>query len=77
MEAGHQIKQLGNSNNLLDLIAQDEYFGFTKDELQSIVDPKKYIGRSVNQVEELIEEVINPLLEEHKDLLGAMVDLKV
>ncbi len=77
LEAGHQIKQLGNSNNLLDLIAQDEYFGFTKDELQSIVDPKKYIGRSVNQVEELIEEVINPLLEEHKDLLGAMVDLKV
>ncbi len=75
MEAGKNVKVEGKENNLLELIAADKEFGLSKEELESMLDPAKYIGRSDKQVEEYIDNVINPLLEVNKERLGISADI--
>jgi len=77
MEAGKNVKEKGLDNNLLELIANDKAFNMTLDELKKSMDPSKYIGCSKMQVEEFVENVINPILEENKELLGLTADIKV
>lgn len=47
-----------------------------EDELNSLLEPSKYIGRSKEQVEEFIEGYITPLLA-GKDFSGVNVELNV
>ena len=77
MEAGRNVKENGQDNNLLELIAQDPAFNLTLDELKATMDPTKYVGRSKEQVEEFLSEVIAPILEENKDLLGVKAEINV
>lgn len=77
MEAGKNVKERGLDNNLLELIANDESFNMTLEDLQKTMDPTKYIGRSVEQVEEFLAEEINPILEANKELLGMTADINV
>ncbi|BBF45452.1 adenylosuccinate lyase [Lachnospiraceae bacterium KM106-2] len=77
MEAGRNVKEKGLDNNLLELIAADPSFNLTMEELQSTMDPSKYTGCAQMQVEEFISEVINPVLEENKDLIGVKVEINV
>jgi adenylosuccinate lyase len=77
MEAGRNVKEKGLENNLLELIAADPSFNLTLEELKQTMDPKKYVGRSGEQVEEFVREVINPILEEYKECLGITADIKV
>ena len=71
MEAGNNVKKKGLDNNLLELIAADDAFPMGLDELKKTMQPEKYVGRSVYQVDKYLKEVVNPVLEAHKDLLGA------
>ncbi len=77
MEAGRNVKEKGLENNLLELIAEDPTFPMNLEDLQATMDPSKYIGRSKEQVEEFMDEVINPILEKNKSLLGMKADIKV
>lgn len=77
MEAGKNVKEKGLENNLLELIAADPAFNMTLEELKSTMDPAKYTGRSKEQTEEFIEEVIQPILGANKDQLGLKADIKV
>lgn len=77
MEAGRNVKENGLDNNLLELIAADPSFNMTLEELKNTMDPSKYVGRSSQQVEEFIGEVIHPILEENQELLGLKADIKV
>lgn len=77
MEAGKNVKENGQDNNLLELIAQDPAFNLTLDELKATMDPTKYVGRSKEQVEEFLSEVIAPILEANKDLLGVKAEINV
>jgi adenylosuccinate lyase len=77
MEAGRNVKEKGLDNNLLELIANDPAFNMTYEELLKTMDPSKYTGRSKEQTEEFIEEVIQPILNEYKDLLGIKAEIKV
>ena len=77
MEAGKNVKEKGLENNLLELIAADPAFNMTLEELKKTMEPSKYTGRAKQQVEEFIEEVISPILEENKDILGMKADIKV
>ncbi len=77
MEAGRNVKENGLDNNLLELIAADPSFNMTLEELKNTMDPSKYVGRSSQQVEEFIGEVIQPILEENQELLGLTADIKV
>lgn len=77
MEAGRNVKAEGRDNNLLELIAADPSFNLTLEELKKTMDPKKYVGRAPQQVEEFLDEVIRPVLEENKDLLGIKAEINV
>lgn len=77
MEAGRNVKELGKENNLLELIAADEEFPMGIDELKEAMKPEKYVGRSVSQVKEFIEEVVQPVLDANKDILGIKAEINV
>ena len=70
MEAGRQVKEFGKPCDLLDRIAEDPAFNITKEALQKVMKPENYIGRSVEQTTEFLDEVIKPIIDENRDLLG-------
>ena len=77
-EAGRNVKDLGLSNNLIDLIAADPAFGLTREELTAHLEPSRYIGRCPEQVEEFLTEEVQPVLEKYADVLGEKeTELKV
>ena len=77
MEAGRNVKERGLDNNLLELIAAEPSFNITLEELKKQMDPSKYTGRSKEQVEDFLKEVIRPILEENKALLGLEAEINV
>ncbi|MCD8085874.1 MAG: adenylosuccinate lyase [Clostridiales bacterium] len=78
LEAGHNVKDLGLENNLIDLIAADPMFGMTKEELSAHLEPSNYIGRCPEQVEEFLHECVRPVLEQYASALtGEQVELNV
>ena len=70
MEAGENVKKKGLDNNLLDLIIEKPIFHMTKESLQDIMNPEKYVGRSVIQVENYLKNFVKPVLENNKECLG-------
>ena len=77
MIAGKRVKQEGLDNNLLELIAAEPMFGVTLEELQSKLDPMKYVGRSKEQVDEYLANVIKPILDSNKEELGMKAEINV
>ena len=77
MEAGRNVKERGLDNNLLELIAAEPSFGITLEELKKQMEPSKYTGRSKEQVEDFLEEVIRPILDENKTELGLEAEINV
>ena len=77
MEAGANVKMEGKDNNLLELIAADPDFGLTIEELRAAMKPERYVGRAPQQTEEFINEIIKPLLDENKELLGVKAEINV
>ncbi len=77
MQAGAHVKKEGKENNLLELIAESDAFNLSLEELNGFMNPIDYVGRSVEQVDTYLSEVIKPILEANKELLGLEVSLKV
>ena len=77
MEAGKNVKEKGLDNNLLELIAADDAFNLSLEDLQKTMDPSKYVGRSKEQVEAFLTNVIRPILDENKELLGVKAEINV
>lgn len=77
MEAGAHVKRDGKENDLLKLIAADPAFNLSKEALWETMDPKKYVGRAPLQVEKFLTEVVSPILEENKELLGVTAEINV
>ena len=77
MEAGRTVKVEGKDNNLLDLIAADPAFNLTIEELRKSMDPSRYVGRAKEQTTAFIEKVVQPVLDEHKDMLGIKAEINV
>ena len=77
MEAGKTVKEEGKENNLLELIAADPSFNMTLEELEACMEPSRYTGRSGRQVEMFLRDVVNPVLEANKDVLGMKSEINV
>ena len=77
MEAGKTVKMEGKDNNLLDLIAADPSFGLSREELEKTMDPARYVGRSKEQVAEFLAEVVKPILDANRELLGVKAEINV
>ena len=77
MEAGRRVKAEGKDNNLLSLIAADPLFMTTEEELEKTLDPSRYVGCAPQQVERFLKEVIAPVLEDNRELLGVKAEINV
>ena len=77
-EAGRNVKELGLTNDLIDLLAADPMFGLSREELTAHMEPSRYIGRCPQQVDDFLKDCVRPVLEANRSALeeGA-VDLKV
>ena len=80
--AGMRVKGEGLDNDLLERLKNDKNFWSTKRggplsaelDWEGVMDPMKYIGRSVEQTERFIKEVVEPLREQYKDALANLAD---
>ena len=77
MEAGKRVKEEGLDNNLLSLIAQEPMFMTNEEELAATMDPSLYVGCAPEQVTRFLKDVIGPVLEENKELLGVKAEINV
>jgi len=77
MKAGQNVKVNGLDNNLLELIAADDAFKMSLEDLQQTMDPAKYTGCAKEQVEAFLNKVVRPILEENKDLIGLKAEINV
>ena len=77
MEAGKTVKVEGKDNNLLELIAADPAFNLTLEDLKKSMEPSKYVGRAPRQVDVFLRDVVNPVLEANKEVLGMKAEINV
>lgn len=77
MAAGNAVKKEGRPNDLIDRIAADPRFGMTKEQIEAIMKPINFVGRSVQQTEEFFADYIDPILEAHKKDLGVKAEINV
>ena len=77
MEAGRNVKVEGGENNLIELIKRDELFQCVWEQLDDILDAKKFIGRAPSQTVEFIENEIKPILIKYEEMLGETGELRV
>ena len=77
MEARQTCQRRRKENNLLELIAADPAFNMTLEELQKSMEPSRYVGRAPRQVDNFLKNVVNPILEENKELLGVKAEILV
>jgi len=75
--AARVVKEEGGRNDLIDRIAADPDFMVSREEIEAILDPANFTGRSAEQVDEFVGGVIRPLLNENRALLGEKHELKV
>jgi adenylosuccinate lyase len=80
--AGMRVKQEGLDNDLLERLQADRAFWSTARggplsaelDWDNLLDPMQYVGRSVEQTERFLAEVIEPLREQYKDALATLED---
>lgn len=77
MAAAQRVKGEGLNNDLIDRIINDDSFKLTKEEILSIIDAKKFVGRAPNQVVEFVNDFVNPILEANKEMLGVKAEINV
>ncbi len=77
MKAGERVKKEGLDNNLCELIIADPMFMITKEEMEAIMKPELFIGRSPEQVDEFIAEYVKPILDANKDILDEKAEINV
>ncbi len=75
--AARALKDGAAHNDLLDRIAGDDAFGMTRDELERAMDPRRFIGRAPEQVDEFLSEVVAPLIGAPESDAPVHEDLRV
>ena len=76
MEAGKRVKEEGLDNDLCERILADPMFMITREEMDAIMKPENFTGRSGQQVEEFIDEYIKPILDENGNILNETFEMK-
>lgn len=75
--AGRVVKEEGGENDLIDRICADPAFNLSHDEIDSIMVPENFTGRSAEQVDLFLSAYVKPLREKNRDVLGENAELTV
>lgn len=68
-QAGAVVKQEGKPNDLIERIRNNKYFDSIIPELDALLDPATFIGRSPEIVTKLVETKVKPAMEKYADAL--------
>jgi adenylosuccinate lyase len=66
LEAAQRMKE-GAAVDLLERIASDEAFGLSQDDLATLADPRRFVGRAPEQVAAFLERHVSPILSRRRD----------
>ncbi len=77
MQAGKKVKEEGLENDLIERVLADPDFKITAEEMDAILKPESFTGRSEQQVEEFLAECIKPILDSNKEILNETAELTV
>jgi adenylosuccinate lyase len=67
LDAARRMKEEGTRPDLFERIAADPAIGMTRSELDALVDPHRFVGRSPQQVEQFLEAWVNPALNRYSE----------
>jgi adenylosuccinate lyase len=73
--AAQQVKSFGKPNDLIQRLKSDP--AFKNIDIDAITNPKDFIGRAPQQVDEFLETEIKPIRQQYAKSLGQQSDLKV
>jgi adenylosuccinate lyase len=73
--AAAQVKRFGRPNDLIGRLRAD--IAFTKVDFEKVLNPKDYIGRAPQQVDEFVRSIVTPIRKKYKMELGKKVELNV
>jgi adenylosuccinate lyase len=71
------IKVYGQENDLVKRLGKDPEFNMTEDEIWDMIRPERFIGRSVEQVEEFVQGPVKEVLDRYSGELGIEVNISV
>jgi adenylosuccinate lyase len=74
-EAALRVKQEGQPNDLIQRLAGDP--AFAKVDMASALNAQHFVGRAPEQVDEFLDEVVEPIRKRHADLSSLSVEVKV
>ena len=77
VKAAEQVKLYGRPNDLMARILGDPAFGLTAEELEKLMDPAGFTGLAGRQTERFLAENVRPVLDQHRDELGAKIGINV
>lgn len=77
LAAANVVKQEGGENDMIERVCADPAFGLSRGEIEAVLKPAAFTGRSAQQVEEYLRDVVGPVLEKNKELLGERAQLAV
>ncbi len=69
------VKQQGGGNDLLERLAADPMFAAV--DLAAALEPRLYVGRAPQQVDEFLAEVVEPIRARYADSLAISAEIKV
>jgi adenylosuccinate lyase len=73
--AAAQVKRFGKSNDLIGRLKAD--VDFRKINFEKVLDPKRYVGRAPQQVDEFIKNIVTPIRRKYRNELSKKVELNV
>jgi adenylosuccinate lyase len=74
-EAAQRVKQDGRANDLLDRLAADP--AFAKIDIASVMNPRQFVGRAPQQVDEFLAEVVEPIRQRYDNSASLTAEVKV
>jgi len=75
LEAARQVKELGKENDLIDRLRADRMFA--KVDLKEILDPRRFVGRAPQQVDDFLKSHVAPIRRKCRKWLGMKGIVKV
>ena len=61
LDAARALKDGADANDLLERLARDKAFGVKLKDLEGVIDPRRFVGRAPEQVDEFLRDIITPI----------------
>jgi adenylosuccinate lyase len=77
IEAARALKNGADRNDMLDRLAADPAFPVSTDDMHSALDPNRFVGRAPQQVDEFLDQVVEPILAGHAPAEEGLEEIRV